>query len=111
MDEKTRLKARELLLRTRIYRFTAFVFAVIGLLIFLYLYFKDIGGDILTALSNPAIIAIILLPFLPAAVVSWMSVRSEKKLMKMLETLAEDAATKKGQSAKSPEKEQKKDKK
>lgn len=102
MNEQTRLKARELLLRTRIYRFTALVFAVIGLLIFLYLYFKDISGDVLTALANPAIVAVILFPFLPAAVVSWMAARTRKKLMKTLETLAGEAAKNKGGTGKPP---------
>lgn len=68
------------------------IFAAIGLMIFLYLYFSKVQGDIMQALGNPAIVAIILFPFLPAVVVSWMAVRTENKFLKVLSQLDDPLA-------------------
>lgn len=85
MDEKTRLKARELLLRSRIYRFIALVFAAVGLVIFMILYFKYVEGDIINALKKPSLVLIVLIPFLPAFLLSRMAIKAENKFMKILE--------------------------
>ncbi|MCB9996463.1 MAG: hypothetical protein H6869_08525 [Rhodospirillales bacterium] len=87
MDEQTRLKAREFLLRAKIYRAIALAFAIGGLVVFLALYFKHVDGHIMAALHNPKLVLILLLPFLPAFVVSRMAVKAEKNLSKILETL------------------------
>lgn len=84
LPEDTRKKARELLLKTRIYRFFAAAFAFAGLTVFLILYFRNVEGNVLDALSRPSIVAILLLPFLPAAVLSWMSARLESKFFDLL---------------------------
>lgn len=89
MDEETRLKAREMLLRSRIYRFIALVFAALGLVMFLYLYFHRLDGDMMHALSKPGTVLVILLPFLPAAIMSWLAVRAENRFMALLEQLRE----------------------
>lgn len=87
MDEDMRLKARELLLRSRLYRFIAVVFALFGIILFWLLYTRYVEGDIAQALSRPGTVLLIVLPFLPASVLSWMAVRSEKKLAALLENL------------------------
>ena len=84
MDEDTRLKARESLLRSRIYRFMALVFAALGLVLFVFLFFRYIEGDILHALKNPAVLLILVVPFLPAVILSGMAVKAEKKLAKLI---------------------------
>lgn len=84
MEEKTRLKAREYLLRSRIYRFLAALCALVGLLIFLIFYFKNIEGDIVKALSSVSTAVFLFLPFLPAFVLSWLSMRSESKFLAVM---------------------------
>src|SRR5690606_12348205 len=85
LDENTRQKARELLLKARIYRFFAAAFAVAGLTVFLVLYFREVEGDFSQALQRPSLVAIILLPFLPAAFLAWLSARLEAKFFALLE--------------------------
>lgn len=79
MRSKIDQKARELVLKARLLRFAALIFAVTGLLIFLALYIKNIDGTLLSALTNPFTIFMVLIPFLPAAVLSWMASRLEKQ--------------------------------
>ena len=95
MDEQTRLKARELLLRSRVYRYSAIVFAVMGAVVFLALYFRYIEGDIIHALHNPMLVMILVLPFLPAFVLSWMAAKTANKFMVLLEKLQNSDAEKK----------------
>lgn len=87
MEEEARLQARELLLRSRIYRFVALVFAAIGLIVFMLLYFKYIEGDIFEALKRPSLILIVIIPFLPAFILSRMALKTESRFVKILETL------------------------
>ena len=87
MDEQTRLQAREHLLRSRIYRFVALVCLLVGLGIFLALYFRYVEGDIVAALKKPATILILLIPFLPAAIIAHLAARSEKKCIRLIEQL------------------------
>lgn len=80
-QEEKRLQARELLLRARVYRAFALALAVGGLVIFSVLYQKHIGGDIIGALRRPSTVLIVLVPFVPAAVFSWLSIRAENKFL------------------------------
>ena len=101
MDEQTRLKARELLLRSRIYRGVALAFAIMGLIIFVFLYLKHVEGDVLNALRSPSIIIILAISFLPAFVLSRMAVKAEKGLAKALQQL--ETEQKQAQAAKDAE--------
>ena len=87
--------ARSLLIKSRLYRFFALAFAVMGVVVFVTLYFKNIEGHLLEALRNPSIIAIILIPFLPAIVLSLMAQRAEQKFMKLLKPEETPAPSKK----------------
>lgn len=87
MDEKKRLEARELLLKSRIYRVIALVFAVMGVAIFALLYFKFIEGDVLSALRKPHLVLFVIIPFLPAFILSRIAFKAEDKLRKILETI------------------------
>ncbi len=89
MDEEIRLQARELLLRSRIYRFVALLLAVIGLAVFGIFYFKYIDGNISSVLQKPTLILMLFLPFLPAVILSRMSAKTEKKFNAVLETLTQ----------------------
>ena len=73
-----------LLMKARVYRMIGMVFAFVGLATFMILYFRHIEGNILGALSSPSLIVIILVPFLPAAVLSWMAVRMESRFYSLV---------------------------
>jgi len=75
-------KARRLVLKARLFRFLAAVFAVTGLLIFIILYMQNIEGTFLSALTNPFIVVILLVPFLPAAVLSLLAARLEREYIR-----------------------------
>lgn len=85
-QKKLRKEARELLLKARIYRFFALAFAFSGLIIFLFLYFQNIDGRLLDALSNLKTIFIILVPFLPAALLTALAARTESKFYDLVHT-------------------------
>ena len=74
-------KARELVLKARLFRFFSFVFACAGVIVFVALYFQNIQGSFLSALTNPFVITIILVPFLPAAVLSFKASRLERQYL------------------------------
>lgn len=80
---KNRLLARSLLIKSRLYRFFALVFALMGVVVFMFLYFRHVEGQLLEALRDPSIIAIVVIPFLPAVVLSLMAQRLERQFMKL----------------------------
>ena len=69
------------MLKARLLRFFAFVFACGGIVVFIALYFQNIQGSFLSALTNPFVVTIILVPFLPAAVLSFMASRLERQYL------------------------------
>ncbi len=73
------------------------VFVAVGLLIFVQLYLTNVEGRITEALRDPLIIFIFIVPFLPAAVLSLLATRLERKLIaaiKKEESSGKDAAKK-----------------
>lgn len=87
--------ARSLLIKSRLYRFFALAFALIGVVVFLILYFKNVEGHLFEALMHPSIIAMILIPFLPAVVLSLMAQHLEQKFMKLAKPEETPAPSKK----------------
>ncbi len=61
------------------------VFVVLGLVVFMVLYVANIEGKMMEALKNPFTLAIFIVPFLPAAFLSWLADRNERKYLKMIE--------------------------
>ena len=57
----------------------ALLAAIAGLGVFLVLYVQNIEGTFFSALTNPFIITIVIIPFLPAVVLSWIARRVERK--------------------------------
>lgn len=64
----------------------AVVTAFVGLIIFSVLYFRLIEGRLQEALSEPRTIAIILMPFLPAVVISIIAERARAKFIDFIQT-------------------------
>ena len=75
--------ARSLLIKSRLYRFFALAFALIGVVVFIMLFFRHIDGQIFEALRDPSIIAFITIPFLPAVVLSLMAQKTEQAFAKL----------------------------
>lgn len=86
MDERTRLKAREYLLKTKLYRFITIAFLLIGVILFIFLYLTHVEGNVMDALRRPVTVLIFLVPFLPAAFLSFLTRKTEKKLFSILNT-------------------------
>lgn len=85
-------EARILLMKAKIFRILAGIFALAGLLVFIILYMQNVDGAFLSSLTNPFIIVIILIPFLPAAVLSFRASRMEKEYMKKYGSKADNKA-------------------
>lgn len=80
----SRAEAREYLMKSKIYRFMAMTFAAIGVLVFMYIIYKMANGDPMRVLENPATIAFVFIPFLPAIVLAMSADRAEKRLTALL---------------------------
>ncbi len=77
MDKRQEIK--KYAVKARIYRFFSLVLAALGFVIFIAIYINSVEGNILSALRNPVTIITVIFPFIPAAVLSFMSARNEKK--------------------------------
>lgn len=73
-----------MLIKARTYRLCSIIFALMGIVIFAFLYYQNMRGNILNALHDPYFIVVIAFPFIPAAVLSWMAVSAEKKMARLL---------------------------
>lgn len=85
LEGDDRLKARALLMKSKLYRLMALVFAFTGLAVFTALYVRNIEGHFFEALQNPVVITIILVPFLPAVVLSFLGQRAEKAFWALIQ--------------------------
>jgi hypothetical protein len=98
-QNKIRREARELLIKTRVYRFFALAFALMGTVIFIFLYFKHLDGRLLEALTDLKTVVMIVVPFLPAAVLAALSAKTESKFYELLH---DQSGGQKSQSAAAP---------
>jgi hypothetical protein len=76
--------ARELLLKSKTYRFFGNIFAVVGLIVFLGIYATAYSGDVQVALRDPLIVIFLIFPFIPAVVFSLRAKKAETALQKLL---------------------------
>lgn len=74
-----------LYMRARTLNFLAGIFAVCGFFLFAALYQQHIAPDPLTAMRNISTLGILLFPFLPAVILSFMARRSEKRYLSLLD--------------------------
>lgn len=81
---------KEILIKSKLYKFSAAVFAIFGVFLFVILYIQQVEGDLLRLFSDVRMISIFLVPFLPAAVLSILSQRLERKYLAMIEKKSED---------------------
>ena len=77
--------AQEYLIKAKLYRFMSLVFVTLGIFVFCALYIQNVEGKLVEALKNPMTVSIFLVPFFPAAVLSFLADGAEKKYKKMTE--------------------------
>lgn len=69
----------EYLVKAKLYRFTSLLFVTIGIFVFCVMYVQNIEGKLLQALKDPMTISVFLVPFIPAAVLTFLADSAEKK--------------------------------
>jgi xanthine/uracil/vitamin C permease (AzgA family) len=69
--------ARQILMKAKLFRLFALLFAFVGVLLFIALYLRHVDGSFLSSLRNPFIVLIFLLPFLPALALSLLAGKIE----------------------------------
>lgn len=72
---------RQYLIKSKVYRTASLIFVTIGIFIFCILFVKNVSGRVTEALREPATILIFLIPFLPAAILTLLADRFEKKYL------------------------------
>lgn len=70
---------RAYLVKSKVYKTASLIFVTLGIFIFCILFIKNVSGRLDEALREPATILIFLIPFLPAAVLTLLADRYEKK--------------------------------
>lgn len=75
-----KIEARKLLIKSRLYRFFALIFACLGFGVFSYVFAQYSLDEVWGAVRDPFLILTLVCVFLPAIVLSWMGRRLEIKL-------------------------------
>ena len=81
---KKKEEARQLLIKSRLYRIIAVCMLGFGMLILSVVYFRNVQGHEFEVLLDPGTIGMVLVPFIPAVVFATMTGKAEKKLDKIL---------------------------
>ena len=77
---------RQYLIKSKVYRVASLIFLTIGVFVFGILFVQNVSGRISEALREPATVLIFIIPFLPAAFLTFMADRYEKKYLKATST-------------------------
>ncbi|PZQ46058.1 MAG: hypothetical protein DI551_05845 [Micavibrio aeruginosavorus] len=85
MSGKVKEDLRVLLITAKVYQMCADIFAVFGIALFAYIYFKHFSQNPFQALRDPFIIVTILFPFIPAAVMAYIASKKRRKIRLLLE--------------------------
>lgn len=80
---ETPVNPKEYLIKAKFYRAVSMVFVALGLVVFLILYANTMEGHVMESLKNPFILGIFIIPFLPAAVLTIIADKNEKKYIKL----------------------------
>lgn len=76
---KNRELARKLLMKSKLYRAAAILFAIMGVIMLINFYLSKIDGRFVEAMSNPYTIVMLLIPFLPTFVMSLLAQKAERQ--------------------------------
>lgn len=80
--EKT---AAEYLVKSKLYRFMSLLFVTLGIFVFCAMYVQNVEGRLVQALKDPMTISVFLIPFFPAAVLSFLADSCEKKYRNLMQ--------------------------
>lgn len=78
-----------MLIRAKLYRLFAYVFAVAGLGLFAFVYHSQKSASLVETFENPVILMFMVVPFLPAFVLILKARKYEKDLLKIINTFGE----------------------
>lgn len=76
---------RVLLITSKVLQMCADLFAVMGIVLFAFIYFKHFRADPMAAIQNPSFVVILLIPFLPAAVMAYLAAKKRRQIRLLLE--------------------------
>lgn len=79
----TPVNPKEYLIKAKFYRVVSMIFVALGLVVFMILYVNTVEGRVMEALKNPMTLGMFIVPFLPAAVLSIIADKNEKKYIKL----------------------------
>ena len=83
-----REQLRSMLIAVKIMQLCTDIFAVFGVFLFSYIYFKQYSDNPASAIKDPYIVIYVLIPFLPAAMLAYMTARQRKKIRTLVEQIA-----------------------
>ncbi len=85
-------------MKSKLYRASALFFAVMGVVILIQTFLSHIDGHFMEAMKKPATIVLIVMPFLPAVVLSLMAQKAERDFaaLKPFERAEDKAGDKSG---------------
>lgn len=76
---------RTLLITAKILQLCADIFAVFGVFLFAFIYFKHYQNNPMAALQDPGFVVTILVPFIPAAALAWAAARKRRQVRALVE--------------------------
>ncbi len=76
---------RVLLITSKVLQMCADIFAVFGICLFAFIYFKHFASNPMMAIKDPFFVITILFPFIPAAVMAFLAAQKRKKIRTLLE--------------------------
>ncbi len=74
-----------LIIKMHTYRVTGYVFAILGVFVFVAAYTNIADGSFLKLFEQPSLVIWLISPFLPSSLMFWLYGRAEKKLARLLE--------------------------
>jgi hypothetical protein len=94
---------RENIIKAKMYRVSAFLFLGVGFLIFIILYNSFMANRSFIDIFSFTIVFIIAMPFLPAVVLSWVAMKTERKVGAELDAYYAEEERKRAEKAKAIE--------
>ena len=85
LEIQSKQKAKENIVRSKLYKIVSLVCMIIALLVVVILYEALAKGDPVTVIKNPVLLGILLLPFFPAFFLAILSKKKRREAIKILE--------------------------
>lgn len=78
-------EVKDMIITAKVLRFCADLFAILGVIMFGFLYYNNYHGNGLNALHDPFFVVTVLMPFIPAAILAWQASKKRKQIRALLE--------------------------